>query len=493
MAEREGFEPPGPCGPAVFKTAAIDHSATSPDAADNGWRMGGIVEFSSRDAGACVDGGSNIFLHRGMAAPSSQPSSSRADDGDASHESRGRENAVGAVAEIQGLYGPFAFPERLLQKLWLRGEFARDGARTTDGRRVKILFPGKWNLLGGPDFAAAKFQFDDEPPITGDVELHLRAEDWAAHGHARDRAYDDVKLHVVLFPPDTKRVARDARGEAIPTLCLLPLLWHDLEEYAADEAMEKLADRPAVRLVEELSRLPSAEVMTLLRREARKRWDQKVYFARLRVKRLGWREACHQTALEILGYRFNRAPMLRIATRVPLAKWAAGAVNVDELFASEAGAWSLPGVRPANHPRARLTQYATWTRERGDWPERLVKIADGLAAISVDQPTREARKAGEFPALRERIAVDICGEAVGGARLANLVCDGFWPLLAAEGRGGDHFGRWYHWYAGDLPDALTKGLRELTICDGRAQPMSHGLGQGLLGWMLSRETEGRGA
>ena len=30
MAEREGFEPPGPCGPAVFKTAAIDHSATSP-------------------------------------------------------------------------------------------------------------------------------------------------------------------------------------------------------------------------------------------------------------------------------------------------------------------------------------------------------------------------------------------------------------------------------------------------------------------------------
>jgi integrase len=32
LAEREGFEPPGPCGPAVFKTAAIDHSATSPAA-----------------------------------------------------------------------------------------------------------------------------------------------------------------------------------------------------------------------------------------------------------------------------------------------------------------------------------------------------------------------------------------------------------------------------------------------------------------------------
>ena len=30
MAEREGFEPPGPFGPMVFKTIAIDHSATSP-------------------------------------------------------------------------------------------------------------------------------------------------------------------------------------------------------------------------------------------------------------------------------------------------------------------------------------------------------------------------------------------------------------------------------------------------------------------------------
>jgi hypothetical protein len=32
LAEGVGFEPTGPCGPAVFKTAAIDHSATPPRA-----------------------------------------------------------------------------------------------------------------------------------------------------------------------------------------------------------------------------------------------------------------------------------------------------------------------------------------------------------------------------------------------------------------------------------------------------------------------------
>ena len=29
FAEREGFEPPVPCGTMVFKTTAIDHSANS--------------------------------------------------------------------------------------------------------------------------------------------------------------------------------------------------------------------------------------------------------------------------------------------------------------------------------------------------------------------------------------------------------------------------------------------------------------------------------
>ena len=35
FAEREGFEPPEPRSSTVFKTAAIDHSATSPNADAN--------------------------------------------------------------------------------------------------------------------------------------------------------------------------------------------------------------------------------------------------------------------------------------------------------------------------------------------------------------------------------------------------------------------------------------------------------------------------
>lgn len=398
---------------------------------------------------------------------------------------------MGAVAELQGLYGAFTFPEKLLQKIWLRGDFQRAAAATVDGRRVRVVHPGKWNLLGGPDFAGARLRFDEGPEITGDVEVHLHASDWDAHGHARDPAYDRVVLHVVLFPPEARKVTRGAGGREIPVLALLPLLHRALEEFAADEAVELLANRAVGRLPDELGTLPAAELAALLRRHAGARWRQKVRYAQVRIERLGWEEACHHTALEILGYRFNRAPMLRIAGLAPLAAWAEGQVQPEELFAAEAEGWSLQGVRPANHPRTRLRQYAQWTRERPDWPARALALVDTLPRVEAEsegegEATREVRRRHRFAELRERMASEVCGGAIGGTRLDNLICDGLLPLLTAK-TGCEMQRLWYHWFAGDLPPLLTSGLRQLGFFDGRAQPSCHGAAQGLLGWLLERE------
>lgn len=390
------------------------------------------------------------------------------------------------------MYGAFTFPEKLLQKIWLRGDFQRGAAVTADGRRVRVVHPGKWNLLGGPDFAAARLRFDDGPEVTGDVELHLRASDWEAHGHARDPAYDGVVLHVVLFPPEKRPTTTGGAGREIPVLALLPLLHRALEEFAADEAVEALANRAVARLPDELGTLPTAELTALLQRHASARWRQKVHFARVRIERLGWRAACHHTALEILGYRFNRAPMLRIAGEKPLEAWDTGQVKVEDLLASEGEAWSLQGVRPANHPRVRLRQYATWASERRDWPSRAAELAQALPEVEssstpgAGESTRELRRRYQFGELRERIADDICASVVGGTRLDNVVCDGLLPLLAAKS-GRELQGLWYHWFAGDLPPLLTSGLRQLGYFDGREQPACHGAAQGLLGWLLERE------
>jgi hypothetical protein len=270
------------------------------------------------------------------------------------------------------------------------------------------------------------------------------------------------------------------------TLVLLPLLLHDLEEYAAEDAVETLASRTDWRATEELARRPVADVHVLLQTHAEERWRQKVRFAQRRIERLGWNEACHHAALEILGYRFNRTPMLKAAVRAPLAAWSGGAVDVGALFTAEAPAWSLQGVRPANHPRVRLGQYAAWTRARPDWPVRLSRPAGELPDFRAEAGTPAVRKRCGLPALRGRLADEITAGVVGGTRFDNLVCDGFLPLLAARVQ-RDFFLLWFHWFAGDLPPRLKAVLKSLGVFNGRSQPACHGLAQGLLGWMLARE------
>ena len=109
-----------------------------------------------------------------------------------------------------------------------------------------------------------------------------------------------------------------------------------------------------------------------------------------------------------------------------------------------------------------------------------------LAREKFANRTRSPRCERESPAR-------FAGGAFGGTRLDNLLCDGLLPLLAAH-TGRCLPGLWFHWFTGDLPPVLARGLRELGVFDGRARPACHGPAQGLLGWLLEREARaGAGA
>jgi hypothetical protein len=375
-----------------------------------------------------------------------------------------------------------------LQKVWLQGDFDRARAVTTSGERVEIMSTGKWNLLGGPDFLGARLTIGGRV-VAGDVEVHFHGSDWAAHNHRPDPAYAGVVLHVVLFPPGPHELpARNHEGAVIPTLVLMPLLLRDLEEYASDDALERITARDEWRNVETLARLPAGDLRALLVRTAEQRWRQKVGYARTRLHRLGWEEAAHHTALEILGYRFNRAPMLMLAARHPLGGWTGSDVEARALFSTPGLSWHLQGVRPANHPLARLRQYTSWVAARPDWPARLHALAASLpapAAGDVAAATKKVRAAQHFPALRERMRDGLLARAVGGTRLDNLICDGFLPLLAAR-LDRDLFSVWFHWWPGDVPPQIRLVLRTLGQT-GTDRPYCHGLAQGFLGWRLGQE------
>ena len=396
------------------------------------------------------------------------------------------------LAEMTGADGAYIFPERILQQIWLRGEFLHEGLRLGDGRKLRILRRGRWNRLPGPDFRDAEFNFGDSESgevVRGDVEVHLRAQDWELHGHANDLAYRNVVLHVVLFPsaaPTTNR----GDGHRIPILELLPLLERDLEAYAEEAAMERLAGRPYSQLREVLISKSPEQLSLEVARHARSRWLAKVALARRRIELLGWEEACHRRAMEVLGYRPNREAMFTVAECWPLELWRSGQARPAQIWASMTDRWTNTGVRPANSPKRRLEQYAKWIQKRPDWPMRLAALGGELAKCSeivVQDDLRQRRRAANLAVWRKRLATEVAGQEIGGTRFDSMVCDAWLPLLAArEGACSSTQGLelcWRDWWTGDCPAELIKLAREF----GGSRTTDSGLGQGtvqgFLGWV----------
>lgn len=107
------------------------------------------------------------------------------------------------------------YMEQLLHYVWQHRLFPLGNLLTTDGTLVEVIDPGLHNFGAGPDFFNAKVRLGEQLWV-GNVEIHLRASDWYRHHHDRDRAYDNVILHVV----GQHDMDVEAAGHILPTLTL---------------------------------------------------------------------------------------------------------------------------------------------------------------------------------------------------------------------------------------------------------------------------------
>ncbi|RKX34393.1 MAG: DUF2851 domain-containing protein [Verrucomicrobia bacterium] len=395
------------------------------------------------------------------------------------------------LEEFQGLYGPYQVAERLVQKIWLRGEFDTARLLTLSGKPVRIINTGEWNRLGGPDFLSADLEIDG-CRVAGDVEIHFREVDWTAHRHHLDPAYDNVVLHVVLFPPPVGHAPiRTHRGHTIETVVLIDLLWHDLEEYAFNDAAAAASGMATDQALERLVSLSADERREHLFECARTRWNQKVQFAGIRIKKLGFEGACHSTSLEVLGYSRNRAAMLAVADRYPIAVWSD--LDLAEVLGRPDIHWRRQGVRPANQPKHRLAQYAHLACDGRAWIDRLKGWSDHPdLASGRESPTsvREVRKRLGLSRLRRELLIGVLAEAVPGPRADTLVVDGLLPILASHS-GKAYFEPWFAWVPGDIPLGHREILRRAGIGGlGVEAPHAHGWFQGLLGLMIDLRANG---
>jgi hypothetical protein len=277
------------------------------------------------------------------------------------------------VAEATGATLPLN--ERTLAAIWNAQRPLHGPFWTTRGEPVAIVYRGRWMGGPGPDFQNAILSLGGGRPQRGDIELHLRAGDWYAHGHHTDPAYNNVLLHVVytLGSPargittlDEARPAVTAGGRTVPTLVLAPHLDAPPGELAAlqlpdlgDLSEEPCWERTMGRSVADLQAVINrAGLARLAEKAARYEADLTVatadlppYEAEAAADQILYAGLC-----DALGYSANRAPFRALAARLPLRLLHALAADrpaADRQATLEAALLGAAGLLPGQRQAAR--------------------------------------------------------------------------------------------------------------------------------------------
>jgi hypothetical protein len=370
--------------------------------------------------------------------------------------------------------GPSRPSELAIQALWFE-QLYRPILTTDDGRTVEIIQPGFWNHAGGPDFTRAAVRFADRPDVVvGSVEVHLRPDDWHAHGHHADAAYDETVLHVVWDgDPGRKFFPATSSFRRLPQVVLSRQIiapWEELRPLCDEVAQGPRPGARPGRCSPEFARLSPAQVLGIVRTAGLHRVRHKARRWHWRGRIAGAEQALFEALAEALGFHSNQVPMRLVAQRLPWAKLrrldpparlahlfgVAGFLPGESAARLRAGSrdwlrqlweiwwkardplahallgrsqWKLAGLRPLNRPERRLAALA-----------QIVPVLPKLAAAVAARD--DARFAELLLGVRdgfwERHATLTGGELarpcllIGEERMHDILVNVFWPLVSLD-------------------------------------------------------------
>lgn len=277
--------------------------------------------------------------------------------------------------------------ESILHYVWQFRLFSMQELKTTDGQSVEVIDVGKPNTDAGPDFFNAKLKIGNTN-WAGNVEIHNVSSDWMRHHHEKDKAYDNVILHVVgRADVDIYRT----NGEKVPQLELV------VPEYILKNYDELLTAKKWIPCQDKIGLLPPFLMSS---------WKNALLIERLERKSLDieqlleqttnhWEEAFYISLARSFGFGTNSQAFEMLAKSLPvnlLAKHKDDLSQLEALLFGQAGFleeepadeyqeflkkeffflrskykltpidasnWKLLRLRPDNFPHIRLAQFAS--------------------------------------------------------------------------------------------------------------------------------------
>jgi hypothetical protein len=273
--------------------------------------------------------------------------------------------------------------EAILAAIWNEQAPLRGPMWDCGGQPVAVVYRGRWTAGSGPDFSGAMLTLGEGGSrlVNGDVEMHLRCADWYAHGHDADPRYNNVALHVVLWPVGAKPVTR-ADGRSIPTLVLadyitrptaellesiMPML-PNLGNLSEEPCWQRTEHRPLEKLYEHVDAAGDARLHA---KAARMESDLEVYGSA--------DEVFYRGIMDALGYAANREPMRALAGALPLQQLLLLPLTREESERAtllEAILLGAAGFLPSQRPALTSPDWLT-----SDYSEEVERIWSSNAAI----------------------------------------------------------------------------------------------------------------
>jgi len=203
--------------------------------------------------------------------------------------------------------------ENFLHYLWKHKKFDATYLKTTNGKELEIVSVGLHNQLAGPDFFNSCLRIDGQL-WAGNVELHVKASQWFAHGHEKDPKYENVILHVV-WEEDIAVYGVD--NKVLPTLLL--------KDYVAKDLLggyKKLFDRAGKQFInceQDFASVPDSLLQNWLERLYFERLERKVMEIDhlLRTTKNDWEAVLFIMLMRNFGTKINGAAFADLALAIP--------------------------------------------------------------------------------------------------------------------------------------------------------------------------------
>ncbi len=278
--------------------------------------------------------------------------------------------------------------EDLLHFIWKYQLFESTNIQTSNHQQLIILKTGTQNSDAGPDFFNAKIKIGSTTWV-GNIEIHIKSSDWYRHNHQKDKAYDNVILHMVF---ENDQPVTNTEGFEIPCLELKGIIDKDLiNSYEG--------------LLKSKSWIPCKSSIQTVDAFTTKSWISRLTIERLEEKsslmkesldstKHDWNTLFYEQIAKGFGLKVNSLPMELLAKSLPinlLAKHKSNALQIEALLFGQSGllpeksddkyihdlkkefaflgkkyqlkplnssVWKFLRLRPAAFPTIRLAQFA---------------------------------------------------------------------------------------------------------------------------------------